>query len=81
MNTTMSNKALPIVGTEQFLQKLTGGRLSTYQVNRAGAYLRAKGISFYDDWSREHCMLMDKLNENKLIVIEALRLTLNVATQ
>lgn len=70
-------KALPIIGCTQFLVKLTGNKLTAKQIVRATAYLRAKRIAFYDNWSKEHCMLVDTLNDNKPIVLDALRATLN----
>ena len=64
-------KTIQITGAKQFLNKLTANRLTDKQTNRAVAYLRAKGQAFYDDWSREHCLIIDSLN--KSIVIESLK--------
>jgi hypothetical protein len=64
-------KTIQITGAKHFLNKLTANRLTDKQTNRAVAYLRAKGQAFYDDWSREHCLIIDSLN--KSIVIESLK--------
>ena len=68
---------LQLIGANQFLVKLTGAKLSNRQINKATAYLRAKGIVFYDNWSKEHCLILDHANDNKLIVIAALKQALN----
>jgi hypothetical protein len=64
-------KTIQITGTKQFLNKLTANKLTDKQTNRAAAYLRAKGQTFYDDWSKDHCLIINSLN--KSIVIESLK--------
>lgn len=71
-------KSLQIVSAKDFISKLTGGKLSDSSINRTIAYLRAKGIVFYDNWSGEHCATMDSLSSNKLITIEALKVSMQV---
>lgn len=65
-----------IVGTTHFINKLTGGKLTEKQLNRAAAYLKKEGICFYDTFSREHCSILDTLACSKTTVINALRETL-----
>jgi hypothetical protein len=36
---------------------------------------RAK-VLFYDNWSKEHCLILDSLQDNKRIIIEALSKTI-----
>lgn len=68
---------LKLIGSAHFIGRLTGNRLSTSQLNRVTAYLRAKKVVLYDEWSREHCMILDNAQINKPIVIEALKVALN----
>ena len=65
---------IQIVGAKQFINKLTANKLTDKQSNRAVAYLRAKGQAFYDNWSKEHCIIIDKLDKG--IVLQSLRVTL-----
>ena len=66
---------IQIVSTKGFINRLTGGKLTEKQTNRASAYLRAKGLSFYDDWEREHCFILD--NMQKSVMIDALKKAFN----
>jgi hypothetical protein len=68
---------LQLIGANMFLKRLTGAQLSKRQINKATAYLRAKGIVFYDNWSKEHCLILDHANDNKPVVIESLKKALN----
>lgn len=65
---------IQITGAKQFINKLTANKLTDKQSNRAVAYLRANGQAFYDNWSKEHCIIIDKLD--KSIVLQSLRVTL-----
>jgi hypothetical protein len=64
-------KPIQITGAKQFINKLTANKLTDKQSNRAIAYLRAKNQAFYDNWSKEHCIMIDSLN--KSIVMDALK--------
>lgn len=65
---------IQITGAKQFINKLTANKLTERQTNRAVAYLRANGQAFYDNWSKDHCIIIDKLD--KAIVLQSLRITL-----
>lgn len=75
-NETNTMTTIQLAGTKDFINKLTANKLNEIQLNRASAYLRAKGISFYDSWSKEHCLILDDLNDNKSTIIDALKQTL-----
>lgn len=64
-------KPIQITGAKQFINKLTANKLTDKQSNRAIAYLRATNQAFYDNWSKEHCIMIDSLN--KSIVMDALK--------
>lgn len=64
-------KLIQITGAKQFINKLTANKLTDKQSNRAIVYLRAKGQAFYDNWSKEHCIMIDSLN--KSIVMDAIK--------
>ena len=68
---------IQLVNTKNFLNSLTKNRLNEKQVNRAVAYLRAKKLCFYDNWSGSHASILLQLESSKNEVIEALRYTLN----
>ena len=59
--------------TRKFLFRITLGRLSDKQLDVACAYLRANGVSFYDNFTRDHVFLSDGRNENRLKILEALK--------
>lgn len=67
---------IQITNAKVFLNDLTGYRLNDLQLVRSIAYLRAKGVVFYDNWSREHCLLVADLDKHKPTVIEALKVSL-----
>ncbi len=66
---------IQIVKTEEFINRLTQGRYKEDRknLNRIVAYLRANGLCFYDDWSRDHVSILDKLQDNKTTVLSALK--------
>ena len=67
---------IQIAGTEHFINKLTRERLSEVQLKNACVYLRAKGISFYDEFSKEHCLFITQDNKQKNIILSALQYSL-----
>lgn len=67
-----------VIDTAEFLQRLTGNKLSQKQTASAAAYLRAKGLCFYDNWSKSHVSILAYFtNEAKNTVIEALKISIN----
>jgi hypothetical protein len=66
----------PIVGTREFMERLTSGKLTDDQMVRILALMRIKGLSFYDDWSKEHCSRLDLLKTSKDVVLEIIRTAL-----
>ena len=65
-----------LVSPHDFINKLTGGKITPNQLNRAVAYLRAKGIGFYDNWSKDFSAPIDTLRDRKADVLNALRASL-----
>lgn len=67
---------IQITGAVEFINKLTANKLNERQSIRVSAYLRAKGICFYDSWSQEHCLIVSDLDKNRNTIIDALKQTL-----
>lgn len=63
-----------IVSAKEFIKRLSLGLLNEAQTIRATAYLRAKGHVFYDNWSKEHCIIHDNLMFIKSDVLKALKI-------
>jgi hypothetical protein len=61
-----------LISAHTFINKLTGAQLSTRQVNRACAYLRAKKVCFLDTWSNDHVIILNDCPQNKPLVMQAI---------
>jgi hypothetical protein len=67
---------IQIISGNKFINRLTANQLTASKLNKVLAYLRAKKVLFYDNWSKEHCLILDSLQDNKRIIIEALSKTI-----
>jgi hypothetical protein len=74
-----TKKTARIIDILGFINKLTKNKLHAIQLNRAIAYLRAKRLVFYDDWSKDHVALLGEMElpQAKELVLNAIRIAAN----
>jgi hypothetical protein len=48
---------IQIISGNKFINRLTANQLTASKLNKVLAYLRANKVLFYDNWSKEHCLI------------------------